>query len=476
MNVRFTFTLPPRVRLAALLICFSFLSPHFAATQTRDREVRVRQTATVGAWPTSAKRWALIIGVDQYTSGQIVSLDGASNDAAILAGALVRYAGFPKDQVILLDSNQDSQRQPTRSNILRFLSNLNGTVPKDGLLLVFFAGHGMERESRVYLLPSDAIPSNVILLQYTAVQLEQMKELILAADVGQVIFILDACRNDPIAARSSGDNLFTAAFSRTFDFELRNKGVKAFLTLFATDVGHRAYEYAEKRQGYFTWALVEGLKGEAANDKGEVTLMSLIKYVQDKVPKYVRRDLGSDRSQMPFYQMQGYKAEELVISAISPKKASFLESLSTSIPQLLYRVGYARGMSRHQRSDQQDATVTIQVEAKNFWTSSKLVVGRGDHIHIMATGRVILSTSTGQTSGPDGITFPDADTPMPKKPAGGLIAVIGADDNAFIFVGSSAEIVAERDGILFLSVNDGSIRDNDGSYRAFVELRRAPSK
>src|ERR1051325_9378453 len=80
-----------------------------------------RQTPIVKAWPTKAKRWALIVGVDQYRDGQINALKGSVNDAHSLANALVRYAGFPEDQVIVLSTDGAEERQPTRINILTYL-------------------------------------------------------------------------------------------------------------------------------------------------------------------------------------------------------------------------------------------------------------------------------------------------------------------------------------------------------------------
>ena len=62
------------------------------------------------------------------------------------------------------------------------------------------------------------------------------------------------------------------------------------------------------------WALVEGLRGEAANGKGEVTLASLLKYVQENVPKYVQSNLGASKQQTPFAVVEGYNADELVIA------------------------------------------------------------------------------------------------------------------------------------------------------------------
>jgi formylglycine-generating enzyme required for sulfatase activity len=256
----------------------------------------------------------VIIGVNRYADTQISTLSGAANDARSIADALVRYAGFPRDQVILLASDQPVERQPTRGNILRRLSNLAGTLPRDGLLVVAFAGHGIERGGQAFLLPSDAqVSDDVYLLEQTALNVTQMKEHIRRTGVGQVLIILDACRNN-VTGRGDSFNPLTETYRRGFNFDLRNREVTAFATLYATGVGQQAYEYKEKRQGYFTWALVEGLKGAAANEKGEVTLAKLVRHVEEVVPKKVLLDLGTGNEQKPFAQIEGYKANELIIA------------------------------------------------------------------------------------------------------------------------------------------------------------------
>ena len=284
-----------------------------SSEQAQPRQLQ--RDEDIKALPSKNKRWALIIGVDDYSESQISKLNGAAKDARTLAKALTEYAGFPEDQVTLLASDQPSGLQPRRSTILRYLSNLRGTVPKDGLLLVSFAGHGIERAGRVFLLPSDALGVNdMVLLEDTAVSVDRLKESIRATGVGQVIVVLDACRNDPAPGRGDGDNLLTNAFRKSFDFDRRNQDIRAFATLYATAVGERAYEYGVKKQGYFTWALVEGLHGAAANDRGEVTLQRLVDYLQNRVPTLVQRDLGSDKLQQPFAIIEGYLASDLVIA------------------------------------------------------------------------------------------------------------------------------------------------------------------
>jgi hypothetical protein len=273
----------------------------------------------VKALPSTAKRYAIVIGVDQYADTQITTLGGASNDAKALAKALVQYAGFPDEQVTLLASDQPEERQPTRGNILRRLSNLAAVIPKDGLLLLSFAGHGIERGGQAFLLPSDSLVSiDVDLLEQTAINVSQIKDRIKKIGVTQVLLILDACRNDPVG-RANADNPLTPAYTRGFNFDVRNREVQAFATLYATEVGHRAYEYKEKKQGYFTWILVEALRGAAANAQGEVTLAGLVKYLQERVPKRVLQDLGAGKDQKPFAVVEGYRADELVLAVHNPQ-------------------------------------------------------------------------------------------------------------------------------------------------------------
>jgi tetratricopeptide (TPR) repeat protein len=285
-----------------------------ASTSSSAANSAASQLDQVSTLPVKSKRWALVIGVDKYTDPQISPLKGSDNDARLIADALVRYAGFPQDQVILLSTDQPTERQPTRVNILRRLSNLSTAVPKDGLLLISFAGHGMERGGQAFLLPADAqVSDQISFLEETAISVNRVKERIKETGVGQVVVLLDACRNDP-GGRADAPNPLSAAYTNGFNFDVRNHEVQAFATVYATGIGQRAYEYTEKKQGYFSWAVVEGLKGGAANDKGEVTLSQLVKYVQDTVPKRIAIDLGSTKQQRPFAMIEGYRADELVVA------------------------------------------------------------------------------------------------------------------------------------------------------------------
>jgi sRNA-binding regulator protein Hfq len=116
-------------------------------------------------------------------------------------------------------------------------------------------------------------------------------------------------------------------------------------------------------------------------------------------------------------------------------------------------------------------SLSVDVAAKKDWTSSGLIVKRGDHVRVTATGTITLDPASGRTCGPEGLAdLPDPKKLMPDQPTGSLIGVISSDNDDFIFLGRSGEFTATRDGLLFLSVNEGHLPDNSGSFKAVVEV------
>ena len=116
-------------------------------------------------------------------------------------------------------------------------------------------------------------------------------------------------------------------------------------------------------------------------------------------------------------------------------------------------------------------TIKVSVRAdaaNNGWTNSGLVVRKGQRLRISASGRVSLGR--GRFSTPGGVsTVQDNDKLMRNEATGALIAVIGDDNDDFIVVGPRREFVAQRDGVLFLGVNEGDLADNTGSYDIVIE-------
>ena len=110
----------------------------------------------------------------------------------------------------------------------------------------------------------------------------------------------------------------------------------------------------------------------------------------------------------------------------------------------------------------------VRVAAAADWTSSDIRVMKGQRLTITAEGEVDLGND--RKSGPAGIPVSDTRKLMANRPTGSLIAVIGDDNDNFIYIGKTAEFTAANNGVLFLSVNEGELKDNNGSYRAKVKV------
>ncbi|MBC7900492.1 MAG: hypothetical protein H7070_10630 [Saprospiraceae bacterium] len=105
----------------------------------------------------------------------------------------------------------------------------------------------------------------------------------------------------------------------------------------------------------------------------------------------------------------------------------------------------------------------------NGWTNSGWVVKKGQKIRI--TGDGVISIGSGKTATPSGLSdLEDGGKLLKGVPTGALIAVIGDDNNEFIYLGSSREFIATRDGALFLGVNEGNLGDNSGAFNVRIEI------
>jgi hypothetical protein len=122
-------------------------------------------------------------------------------------------------------------------------------------------------------------------------------------------------------------------------------------------------------------------------------------------------------------------------------------------------------------------TIKVAVRAdsaNNGWTNTGLVVRKGQRLRITASGRVSLGR--GRFATPAGVsTISDNDKLMRNEATGALIGVIGDDNDDFILIGGRRDFVAQRDGVLFLGVNEGELSDNTGTYDVVIEAEASGS-
>lgn len=147
---------------------------------------------------------------------------------------------------------------------------------------------------------------------------------------------------------------------------------------------------------------------------------------------------------------------------------------TTVTPTVTNNPTYTNNTPNTVKTDTQTKPIMLNVKVladntANGWSNSGWVVKKGQKIRITGKGQVSLGN--GRFSSSAGIgSLPDKDKLIQTEATGGLIAVIGDDNNEFIFVGASREFVAARDGALFLGINEGNLNDNSGAFDVTIEI------
>ena len=243
----------------------------------------------------AGRQYALLVGVRNYDKDQLRSLQYTENDVNDLA-AVLKDAGY-KRVVLMTQSEAASQGDntllPTAKNVRKKLAAiLDDRKPNDSVLIAF-SGHGVQfRDDKAsYFCPMDA-------------DLEDMRTLVSLADVykgleesaaGTKVLLADCCRNDPQAEASKAVEKVKLESVTRPQAERPPGGVAALLSC---SEGQKSYESEKLGHGIFFHYIIAGLRGEAANKKGEVTLQSLASYVADEVPD-AAKDVSDAARQRP---------------------------------------------------------------------------------------------------------------------------------------------------------------------------------
>jgi hypothetical protein len=113
----------------------------------------------------------------------------------------------------------------------------------------------------------------------------------------------------------------------------------------------------------------------------------------------------------------------------------------------------------------------IVVNGKQPWTSTGIMVRRGEVLTFKTTGEVRVGTGSDDTANPAGVMGgrTAAGTPLPQSIVGALIGRIG--NGAPFGIGNQTSVPMPASGILFLGVNDNNFDDNSGEFR--VEITRS---
>jgi hypothetical protein len=135
----------------------------------------------------------------------------------------------------------------------------------------------------------------------------------------------------------------------------------------------------------------------------------------------------------------------------------------------------AYALVRTNQSSDRTVTQTVTVPGNQLWTNTHVRCLPGERIDITAGGVVRHDTADPRSDiGPDGLTDPGYHQyNAPGLPDANTVALIGSIDQAqpFFVVGGSHSFTCDREGILFLGINDFgglSVTNNSGAFVATI--------
>jgi hypothetical protein len=211
----------------------------------------------------------IAIGINQYQLLQPLSY--AQEDAEALYGFLTSEAGFAPDGCLLMTDSSPSlwgqSTYPNRENILRLTQSLCAEHLQHGdLLWCFFSGYGVSYEGKDYLMPVDGNPADI---QGTGIPVELLLNTLKNAPTETVLVLVDMNRSQIVKA---GETIGSQTADLARELEIP--------TVLSCRPNQVSRETSALRQGFFTTALLEGLRSGQC-----MTLKGLDRFLSDRLPE-----------------------------------------------------------------------------------------------------------------------------------------------------------------------------------------------
>ncbi len=245
----------------------------------------------------AAKLWVLLVGVNHYQEADLPSLQYPAPDCQGLAQALNQATqAFPSKELCIYHDFAD--QMPTVNAVRKRLQAIAQAAQSQDTLLIYFSGHGLfdPQTEQVVLCLSDTQKSH---LYDSGLPMQELLQTLGSSLARQQLVWLDACHSGGLTLRGTvsgakGTAIETATAmppnptSRLVEV-LRHRAAQGqgFYALLSCDRTQRSWEFPELGHGVFTYYLMRGLRGEAADAQGVIDADGLYKYVYHQTLRYI---------------------------------------------------------------------------------------------------------------------------------------------------------------------------------------------
>lgn len=305
-----------KFQLTLLCLIVSFLYGNLFAQSKPNSTVPKKKGLLIQADdPEDMKRWAIVVGVNDYNDVGITDLSKARNDAKIMGQILTEQGEFEKVFVMTDDLDAKDSLYPNRINVEEKIDTVLSYANKGDMILFFFSGHGIsDSTANGYVLPVDAVADKPL---YSAISVNMIIEKLNKKGIKKSLLLLDACRDVMSSSKGASKEGLQAD-------KFQNAEVGA--TFFSTKAGYYSFEDSKSDFGVFTKSLAYGMEGKAdKNGDGIVSFGELEEFVQNEVNDW---SLANNKQQKPFVRYYKEKYGDIPITVKGVREKSLVEKNS----------------------------------------------------------------------------------------------------------------------------------------------------
>jgi uncharacterized caspase-like protein len=238
-----------------------------------------------------AKMWILLVGVNQYQDEHFPALAYSAVDCQELGAALTdAIKEFPRKQII---THHDFAAFPTFEAVSNSLKQIISSARSQDTVLFYFSGHGViEQTSQQAVLCLSDTQNDSLLT--TGLRMQELLNLLESCAARSQLIWLDACHSGSMllhGGKGVEEPTIIGSFEPTAQLikvlrsrAAHSRGSYAFLSC---NEGQRSWEFPELGHGVFTYYLIQGLRGDAADAQGVIEADGLYRYVYRQTVDYI---------------------------------------------------------------------------------------------------------------------------------------------------------------------------------------------
>jgi WD40 repeat protein/uncharacterized caspase-like protein/energy-coupling factor transporter ATP-binding protein EcfA2 len=243
----------------------------------------ITRSTTTALETGQAKLWILLIGVNVYQDKQLPDLQYPAIDCQGLADALID-ATQELPQKTVKAHHDFSSEAPTLLGVRQSLKEIIASAQPQDTVLFYFSGHGVIEAStqQAVLCLSDTEKSNLL---ETGLSMAELLRQLNNCAAKQQIVCLDACHSGGMTLRGAWGADPTPELMEVLQRQATQ--TQGFYAILSCDQNQQSWEFPELGHGVFTYFLMQGLRGEAADAQGVIEADGLYKYVYYQTLRYI---------------------------------------------------------------------------------------------------------------------------------------------------------------------------------------------